>query len=52
MEWIYTRTKVSGQISLELAPLMKKKERLIESAIFQASGSDVYKCFDERSWSC
>ena len=26
MEWIYTRTKVSGQGSLELALIMKKKD--------------------------
>ena len=27
MEWIYTRTKASGPDSLELALIMKKKER-------------------------
>ena len=30
IEWIYTRTKVSGPDSLELALMMKKKERKIE----------------------
>jgi hypothetical protein len=35
MEWIYTRTKVSGQVSLELALKERKKER--ENAIFSHS---------------
>ena len=30
IEWIYTRTKVSGPDSLELALIMKKKKRKIE----------------------
>jgi hypothetical protein len=47
MEWIYTQAKVSGQGSLQLALIMKKKQ----SAIFQTSGSDMYNCFDEQSWS-
>ena len=58
MEWIYTQAKVSGQGSLALALVMKKKkERKKERkkdwqlAIFQTSGSDIYNCFDERSWS-
>ena len=49
MESIYTQTKVSSQGSLELGLInRKKKER--EMAIFQTSGSDMYNCFDERSW--
>jgi hypothetical protein len=48
MELIYTQTKVSGQDSLELALIMKKKDW--EMAIFQTSGSDMYNSFDERSW--
>jgi hypothetical protein len=28
MEWIYTQAKVSGQDGLELALIMKKKERM------------------------
>ena len=52
MEWIYTRTKASGPDSLELALIMKKKERKKERknekwAIFQTSGSGMYNCFDE-----
>jgi hypothetical protein len=51
MEWIYTRTRVSGQISLELASLMKKKKerkKEREMVIFQISGSaDMYNCCNE-----
>jgi hypothetical protein len=32
MEWIYTRTKVSGRGSLELAPENRKKE--LQKALF------------------
>jgi hypothetical protein len=41
---------VSGQSSLELALLMKKKEREKErkkNSYDQTSGSDMYNCFDE-----
>ena len=48
MELIYTRTKASGPDSLELALIMKKKERKNEKwVIFQTSGSGMYNCFDE-----
>ena len=57
MEWIYTQTKMSDQGSIELALIMKKKERKKERkkeerknekwAIFQTSGSGMYNCFDE-----
>ena len=52
------RTKVRGPDSLKLALEMRKKERKKERRknekwpIFLTSGSDVYNCFDERSWSC
>ena len=35
MEWIYTQTKVSGQVSLELALIMIKKERTRKFAFLQ-----------------
>ena len=35
MEWIYTRTKVSGPESLELALEMKKKDRLTNALFLQ-----------------
>ena len=49
IEWIYTQSKMSSEGSLELALIMKKKERrkIDKWAIFQTSGSDVYNCFDE-----
>ena len=52
MEWIYIQTKTSDQGSLELALIMKKKERKKERkidkwAIFQTPGSGMYNCFDE-----
>ena len=34
IEWIYTRTKVSGQESHELALIMKKKETRIDKMHF------------------
>ena len=48
----YTRTKASGPDSLELALIMKKKERKKERknekwGIFQISGFVMYNCFDE-----
>ena len=48
-KWIYyTQTKMSGPDSLELALIMKKKERKIDKwPIFLTSGSDMYNCFDE-----
>ena len=52
MEWIYTQTKTSDQGSLELALIMKKKERKKERKnekwlFFGTSGSGMYNCFDE-----
>ena len=35
MEWIYTRTKVSGHGSLELAQENRKKERLTNGYFFE-----------------
>ena len=34
IEWIYTRTKVSGPDSLELALVMKKKEERLTNGLF------------------
>ena len=52
IEWIYTRTKVSGPDSLELALIMKMKERRKNEkwAIFQTSCSGIYYYFDDCSW--
>ena len=35
MEWIYTQTKMSDQGSLELALIMKKKERMTSGYFFE-----------------
>ena len=43
MEWIYTRTKIRGQDSLELYILGNEKKRKIEKwAFFGTSGSGMY----------
>jgi hypothetical protein len=34
MEWIYTQAKVSGQGSLELALIMKKKKERMRNGYF------------------
>ena len=53
MEWIYTQTKMSDQGSVELALIMKKKERKKERKndkwllFLTLSGSIMYNCFDE-----
>ena len=52
IEWIYTRTKASGPDSLELALILKKKERTKKKTndkwgVFQTSGSGMYNSFDE-----
>jgi hypothetical protein len=51
MEWIYTGTKVSGYVILELALENRKKEGLIKSAFFTVSktaGTGVPDCFHGR----
>ena len=35
MEWIYTPTKISDQGSVELALIMKKKERMTNGYFFE-----------------
>jgi hypothetical protein len=44
MEWIYTRTKVSGHGSLELAQENRKKE-LQNFTFLKTASSDIHDCF-------